>query len=195
MGSLKGLSPLDMFGLFEDGVGLVRGFTDGEVGYAQQRENEKFALEQLQQRQALQERQAIENANQTRSEIAEAAKIDAEKRRSALKRAVARQRASFGGSGISSSGGSSEAVLLGFFDETQDELDQRQRLDSLRSNALDLGVAQQQSLNLLQREQLRQSQKMNDLASRYGRINNVLDFGMGAAKYGTKLYQISKQGV
>ena len=54
-------------------------------------------------------------------------------------RAVARQRANFGSSGISSDSGSGQAVLLGLFDETEDELARREQLDNLRNRALDLG--------------------------------------------------------
>ena len=89
-----------------------------------------------------------------REKIAAQNAQNAEERRLALRRAISRQRAKFGGAGVSSTGGSSEAVLLGFFDETKDELDRRNQLDQIRNRALELDVSQSNSINLLQSSQL-----------------------------------------
>ena len=86
------------------------------------------------------------------------AKAAEDERRAALRRAVARQNARFGASGIGGSGGSAEAVLLGLFDESEEDLASRERLDNLRNRSLDLNVAQNSSLNVLQRSQLQQRQ-------------------------------------
>ena len=124
---------------------------------------EDLALQQLQERQALASAQLAQDNALEREQIALAAAQDEEDRRDALRRAVARQRAQFGASGISQGGGSSQAVLLGLFDETEEELAQREALDNLRLSALDLGQAQNTSLNLLQATQLSERQSLNNL--------------------------------
>lgn len=125
------------------------------------RAEQGLALEQLQNRQALQESQLAQNNALEKGRIAtDAAQAD-EERRAALRRAVARQRASFGAQGVGSNGGSSEAVLLGFFDESDAERDRRERLDQTRNTALDNNLAQTRSLNLLQATQLAERQKLS----------------------------------
>ena len=135
----------------------------GSGNTSQQRNMEREqrqALSQLQARQRLQEQQLAAQTALERERITAQAQIDEAQRRDALKRAVARQRARFGSSGIGNAGnGSAQAVLLGLFDETEEELAQRERLDGLRHSALDLDVASQQSLNVLQRTQLQEKQR------------------------------------
>jgi len=133
-------------------------------GNSAQDRSDDLALEQLQARQRLEQSQLSQDNALERERIALAAAQDDEDRRAALKRAVARQRASFGSSGISQgSGGSANAVLLGLFDETEDELNNREALDNLRSRALDLDASQTRSLNVLQATQLRERQNLNSL--------------------------------
>ena len=129
---------------------------------------QELALRQLQERQNLQAQQLAQDTALERERIALQSAQDEEERRTALRRAVARQRAQFGSQGVSSGGGSSQAVLLGLFDETEDELARRESLDNLRSRALDLDVSQNSSLNLLQAEQLRQRQKLNEQITGFG---------------------------
>lgn len=127
-----------------------------------QREEQKLALRQLQQQQALQQKSmAAQNALEKEKISAQAMQAE-ESRKAALKRAVARQMASFGAQGVAS-GGSAQAVLLGLFDESEGELQNRERMDSFRLSALDQGIAQNQSLNLLQAQQLRERQKLERL--------------------------------
>lgn len=126
-----------------------------------------FALKQLQAKQALQESQLAQEAALKREELAASLQIDEENRKAALRRAVARQRASFGSSGLGNqSGGSSQAVLLGLFDETEDELAERKRLDALRSQALDLSISNKSALNVLQQTQLQERQNFTNQMSR-----------------------------
>ncbi|MAI62554.1 MAG: hypothetical protein CBB87_08775 [Micavibrio sp. TMED27] len=131
-------------------------------GNGQAVRQQELALQQLQERQNI-------NLQQAKSEAAlERARIDAdnaarqEDRQRALRRAVAAQRANFGGSGLSSNSGSSEAVLLGMFEGNDVESAQDARRAQLLNAALDLDVANQSSLNVLQRTQLRQRQRLND---------------------------------
>ncbi|MCK5285363.1 MAG: transporter [Alphaproteobacteria bacterium] len=121
---------------------------------------QSLALQQLQERQGLQQKQLEADSSLERERIAVTTDAANDERRAALRRAVARQRARFGASGIGNSGGgSSEAVLLGLFEESDDDLASRERLDKLRNQALDLNVGQNKSLNVLQRSQLQQRQK------------------------------------
>lgn len=186
MGSLN---PVGMLGIYQQGIGLVDALVRGESAHRQNARSEEVALEQLKQQQALQQQQSMQNVALEKRQIAAQSEINEQNRRAALKRAVARQRARFGGSGISQGSGSSEAVLLGMFDETEEELAQRERLDSLRSGALDQRLAQSNSLNVLQYEQLRQRQDLNNVSSNYGRYKNMLDVGLGAIDMGERWYE------
>ena len=86
-------------------------------------------------------------------------------RRAALRRAMARQRAQFGASGIGSGSGSAQAVLLGMFDESEEELQQRQTLDSLKTAAINQGVTQTQRINTLQLTQMKERDRLKNLGS------------------------------
>lgn len=123
---------------------------------------------------ALQARQLI-NAQNTaikKEKINFAAQAADEKRRAALKRSVARQRARFGASGISGgSGGSAQAVLLGLFDESDSERQKRKDLDRLRTQAIDQNLEQRQRLNVLQRTQLQE----RDNLSRISGLGNLFE--------------------
>lgn len=127
------------------------------------RRDQNLALNQLRERQNLEQAQSVANAQLERDRLALDARQNEEERRAALKRAVARQRANFGSQGVGSQGGSSQAVLLGLFDETEEELARRQQMDNLRSRSLDQGLSQQSALNLLQATQLAERQRINRL--------------------------------
>lgn len=123
---------------------------------------QKLALRQLQETQAASLQKAQEDAQAQRAEIELSAQQDEEERRSALKRAVARQRAQFGAQGIGTNGsGSAQAVLLGLFEESDDERERREQLDALRTQSLETGLAQQVRINTLQRTQLQQRQNLD----------------------------------
>jgi len=145
-------------------VNQVVGTVQTLTGNSPERQEQDLALKQLQERQSLNAAQRAQDNALQREQIALQSAQDEEDRRTALRRAVARQRASFGSSGISQgSGGSSQAVLLGLFDETENELADREALDNLRTRALELDQSQTNSLNLLQATQLRQRQDLNRL--------------------------------
>lgn len=135
---------------------------EGVVATLNPRGSDNQALSQLQERQRLQQQQLDQSVALDRERIGLNAAQDDESRRAALRRAVARQRAQFSSSGVSS-GGSSDAVLLGYASESEDELAQRTQLDNLRYRALDSEVAQQRSMNLLQATQLAERQNLNRL--------------------------------
>lgn len=155
-------------------VASVLGATTNIIRTQNDRGNEQ-ALNQLRDQQRLQERQATQAAALDRQEIAIKAEEVESKRRAALKRAVARQRAQFGGAGVSSSGGSSEAVLLGLFDESDEERATRERLDGIRLASIDDNLANRKSINTLQRTQLEQRQKLNALGKTRNAAQDLVD--------------------
>lgn len=145
---------LNMAGQVVNTVSAFRSDDAAQDRQAQYYAEQDQALAQLQQQQALQEQQAAQNAALDKQKIATAFAQSEEERRAALRRAVARQRASFGSQGISSGSGSSEAVLLGMFVESDAERAKREQLDALKSAAIDNDLAQQRSINVLQATQL-----------------------------------------
>ena len=161
------LVPVLTSALVTQGVGLA-------VNEFSRRQSQDQALEQLQERQALQQQQRAQDAALQKQQIALSASQDEEKRKAALKRAVARQRASFGSQGVGSGAGSSQAVLLGMFEETEDELSRREELDNLRLNAVDLNVSQSNALNVLQRTQLQERNTLNNLTASTRIIGSAL---------------------
>jgi len=169
-------------------AGLVSGGINQQVGIRQQEEADKLALQQLQKQQALQQQQTAESQALERERIALQAAQVKEDRRAALKRAVARQRAQYGAGGISS-GGSAQAVLLGMYDETEDELAQREALDRLRSKALDQSLEHRSSLNLLQQEQMRQKKALMGMSLPVQRITGAVDTGLGLIHEGLSAYK------
>lgn len=146
--------------LISSGVSLVR----NEISRQTNRVGRNQALEQLQERQALEQRQAAQNAALDRERLTVETQNAEEERQRALRRAVARQRASFGAQGLSGTGGSSQAVLLGLFEESDEDRTQRERLDNIRNRAIDQGLSQGRSLNVLQRTQLEERNRLNTLS-------------------------------
>ena len=133
-----------------------------------QESEQELALAQLQQRQQMQQQQLTQDTALERMAL-EGKQAD-EQRQAALRRAVARQRAQFGASGVAGGGGSSQAVLLGLFEESDEERTQREKLDTLRTRALDQDVSSTQSVNVLQREQLRQRQNVQRNLGSFGTL-------------------------
>lgn len=89
------------------------------------RADNNLALRQLQARQNEALAKSQEEAALDRERIAAEAAEAESRRRQALKRSVARQRARFGSSGIETgSSGSAQAVLLGLFDESEEDRSQ-----------------------------------------------------------------------
>ncbi len=132
-------------------------------------------LNQLRDKQRLDERNAAEKAALSRQET-QAQTAEAEtKRRNDLKRAVARQRAKFGGAGVSSNDGSSEAVLLGIFDESEEERMNRERLDNIRLASIDQSLGNTKRVNTLKRTQLEQRRKLGSLTETRGRVEDLID--------------------
>lgn len=125
-------------------------------------------LKQLQQRQRQDQAILAQDTALQREELAVKSAQDEETRRQALRRAVARQRASFGASGVrNQSGGSGEAVLLGLTQVTEDELKRKEELDNLRTRALDQNLTQNRMRNVLTATQ---TSERNNLRNLYGLV-------------------------
>lgn len=156
-------------------IGMVAQIVDrgSNVFSNKSEKSSALALTQLQQQQQLEARAAIERTALEKQEIAaKAAEADLQ-RRNALKRAVARQRAKFGGSGISSGDGSSEAVLLGLFEETENEKAVSQRLDNIKLQALDQNIANINRVNTLKHTQLAEKERLKNSSSTLDTITDL----------------------
>lgn len=127
---------------------------------------QELALKNLQDQQNLAQRQALEKANLDRDRIAADAKNTEDARRKALRRAMARQNVQFGASGVSRSG-SGEAVLLGLYNDSEDDAAYNQTLDQIRYNVIDNDLANLQSQNILQRSQLAERQRLEREFSKF----------------------------
>lgn len=122
---------------------------------------QNLALQQMIAQQELGARQAADDAALERARLGQDAAAAEDARRAALKRAVARQKVSLASQGVSSvDSGSAEAILLGMFQETENDRTARARLDGLREQAIGQGLAQRQALNVLQRSQLEERQRL-----------------------------------
>ncbi len=163
------VAPLITSTLVSQGVGIVA----GELSRQNSRADSDQALVQLKAKQALEEQQLAQDAALEGQQIALSAAQSEEERISALKRAVARQRANFGSQGIGSGAGSSQAVLLGLFEESDAEKQRREELDNLRLSAIDQDLSQAQSLNVLQRTQLEERNKLNNTQSNTNLFSNI----------------------
>ena len=115
---------------------------------------QSLMLAQLRQKQDAQMQDLQTQTALQKTQLATQARIAEESRRTALRRAVARQNAIFGARGLSPADGSSEAVLLGLMSASGQEAQDNARLDNLRSVALDQNLFSQQQMNILSRQQL-----------------------------------------
>lgn len=165
--AIQGLNVLGSGGRFAENMA---GQSSAEYQRNQLRAQQDMALQQLQQMQDMQMRETMADAEARRRDIALDAQTAEETRRAALKRAVARQRAAFGASGIDTTGGgSAQAVLLGLFDESDAERAQRERLDSFRLGAIDQDVDYQAQRNVLERTHLAQQYQLQQSLVGYGK--------------------------
>lgn len=144
----------------------VQNFSGGDENARREslRAQQDLALKQLKARQNLGEANAAEQSALDRQSLAADAASAENDRRTALRRAVARQRAQFGAQGLNPDDGSGEAVLLGIFGESEQEKARREQLDNIRFQALDQGLAQERKINVLQRTQLKERQNLERLA-------------------------------
>ncbi len=164
---MAAITPILTSALVSQGVGLA-------VSEFSRRKKQDQSLKQLRQRQDLNQKIAEQNAQQSRERIAIDARQIEEKRKRALRRAVSRQRANFAAQGVGSGVGSSQAVLLGLFEQSDEEKAQREDLDNLRLNSIDQNLSQRASLNILQRTQLEQKNNLRNLSAIGNDITDLL---------------------
>ncbi len=155
MGSLvSALGPVLQVG---SALGTVAGVVQPFIKNAQSQSHAKVSGEQ--------EMQAMAQNVSLQKEQNRLASLQAEDtRRLALKRAMSRQKALFGARGTGDLSGSSEAVLLGQFQESDAERITRERSDALRDKALDQSLNQKRQSNLLEQEQQRQKNLLSSLS-------------------------------
>ena len=145
-------------------LGTVQNYQDRSGGrdYDNLKKQNALVLQNAAEQAALQKEQIRLNAETAETE-----------RRAALRRAIAKQRARFGASGTGSNGGSAQAVLLGLFDESEEELAQRNSLDALRTRAIDQNFAGQQRINTLQLTQLKERDRLSNLSAKIGGLQDI----------------------
>lgn len=134
-------------------VGNIQNVTDLES-------RQRDAMAQLQAQQRLAEDQALADTGLKKAQIAADAEAAEIRRASALRRAVARQKTLFSSQGLAGMDGSNEAVLLGLYNESEDDARAQARSDALRNAALDQSVQQMRQRNLLAATQLAQDQSL-----------------------------------
>ncbi|MGE4313026.1 MAG: transporter [Pseudobdellovibrionaceae bacterium] len=134
----------------------------GLGGFGSRSQSADLAYRQMQAQNALQQQQAAQAAALEKQRLETESQSNARKRRAALKRAMARQNVLYGAQGISSEGGSGEAILLGLYNETEEDLADRERLDNLRKAALDQRLENTTALNVLQSTQLAERNRLRE---------------------------------
>ena len=138
-----------------------RQFNQTKLAYSQKQD-----LSQLIQRQDLDFAAASNDSATRQQQIQLDAANNEAARQSALRRAVARQRATFGARGITTDSGSTEAVLLGLYKDSDADRIQSEKLDRIRQNALADDLTTKRQRNLLERTQLAEAQKFQLLTYR-----------------------------
>lgn len=137
---------------------LLMSYALGEISNQQSSGNAVAAID-------LKEQQAAQKAELEKTSIMQEAKADKAKRKAALRRAVASQKASFASQGISSGGGSSEAVLLGMISDADEEQEEEENVKSLKLAAIDQDIEQEKALNVLQRAQLEEAKIISSFSN------------------------------
>jgi hypothetical protein len=139
-------------------MGAVNQFSSssGSRDYDFQRQQNEVAIQNA--------RAMAENKKQ---EHALEAKIAEEARRDALRRAIAKQRASYGGNNIDSSSGSAQAVLLGKYFESDQDQKNADTLLNIKKAGLDTSVGNMQRVNTLQLTQAREKNKYSQFTAAY----------------------------
>lgn len=172
MGSLNGIGSvlqpiLTMTGIPGMILGVGNTLAQQQEARNALRSQQDTALAQLQARQSLEEAGAAENAALQKAQIASDAATADTRRKAALRRAVARQKTLFSSQGIGGADGSNEAVLLGLYNDSDEDAAAQSRADSLRVAALDQSAAQRRQKNLLEAAQLSEQQNLTRLLQGY----------------------------
>lgn len=136
-------------------------------GDSLQKRQRELAMSDLQRQQAQASSEAQARANEQRQKILLDSEQAESRRRSALKRSIAKRNARFGATGIGGGSGSREAILLGLYNESEAEKKQREDIDKLRFNAIDNDLANLSSRNILEKTRLSERQKLESIADSF----------------------------
>lgn len=160
---LQGAGPLlNLGGLSGALIGGVTRAVQEEEARARLRMQQDQAMKQLQDRQKIDEQQSADDAALQKQKLETEAQTSADRRKSALRRAVARQKTLFSAQGLSAAdSGSSEAVLLGLYDDSNLDQAAEDKITGLKSAAIEQALAQKKQTNLLQSAQLAEQQRLS----------------------------------
>ncbi len=173
MGSLSGISSvlspvLAMTGIPGAIVGAGTQLVAQQKARDDLRAQQGAALTQLQAQQSLAEQQASNSADLQKQQIAADAALTETRRKQALRRAVAKQKTLFSAQGLSpADSGSGEAVLLGLYNDSEEDSAAQTQSDALRNAALDQSLASQKQKNLLEATQLAERQNLTRIINGY----------------------------
>lgn len=126
-------------------------------------QQEALALGQLRSQQALDVAQLTDDTALRQEQVAAQAERAEAERQEDLRRALSEQRARFGAFGIAGAGGSSDAVLLGLLNDSDELRAARDRVLALQRQGFDQSLSHAQDLNMLQRTQLLERQDLGRL--------------------------------
>lgn len=157
---------MQVLGAANTALGAVNSFQNnsGNQAYKQAKELQDIQMRTAQERAAYEKEQIRISSQQAEQE-----------RLSALRRAVAKQRAIYGSEGISSGDGSARAVLLGMFDESDEDRAQREALDTLKTSAIESNLSQQKRLSTLQLTQLKEKNKLNRYTAGFNSLSSIFE--------------------
>jgi len=131
--------------------------------YEDNREEGALRLAALQQSNALEKEQ-----NRINREAQEQERINK------IRRLMAEQRARFGASGISSGDGSSQAVLYGLLEQSDEEAEKRDEAYTLKNRILDQNYAKEQSLNTLALTQAKERNNLKKVSALYNGLASFI---------------------
>lgn len=133
------------------------------VGFAVDEFAESESYKRREKQNALNMQQAQKDAATKTANIEMQAQLAEEERLRNLKSAIAKQRASFGASGVSSTGGSSQAVLEGFMNESEEEKQARKQVDNMKKQAIQDSLKQTKQKNILEVSQMEEENSIFNL--------------------------------
>jgi len=147
-------------GALASGTGIIGNAANTLISSAQS-SNE---LSNLKSQQNLEQEQQQTNTNAQLQQIELQSQQDEQDRLKALKSAVAKQRAAFGASGVSSSdSGSASAVVTGYLNDSNSEKSQNEKTNNLKKQALTDSLNQTKQKNLLELSEKENENKWSNL--------------------------------
>jgi hypothetical protein len=134
----------------------------GTRAYQQAKQQSALGLATLQEKTALQKEQNRLVLEQ-----------DSVERQERLRAALAKQRALYGGRGVGSDGGSSQAYLLGLVGKNEDESNAASETTLMRNKILDQEYDGAKARNMLELTQMKEKSKLKKAAAAYNSLTSV----------------------